>query len=210
MDYTQLAQNLGTFLIGSGIIAFVAKSLFQYSLDKGLANHKVLLDRHVEEYKHDLQLLMQQHRIQYSKLHSDRAEVIKDLYQRLVTMQNAMGSYMSPWILSPEQPREERQASAVRAFQDFFNYFDSNQIFFNPSVCALINEMGKLYADAWASFSSYDDKASKDFAAADPDFRKERSEAWKSALATINEKIPPVRQSLELEFRILLGVVKVT
>jgi hypothetical protein len=207
MDYLLLFQNLGSFLIGSGVIGFVAKSLFEHSMDKGLATYKLQLDKQAEAYKHELQLITQQHKIQYSKLHVDRAEVINQLYQKLVAMESAMQSYMSPINLSPQLTREERQKVAGVAAQEFFGYFHKSEIFFDPSICQLIDEMSKQYALAWSEFTSYDDQASRDAAASDAEFRKERIKVFKSAFAILSEKIPPIKQKLEYEFRVLLGVL---
>ncbi len=66
MNWTEVLTNLGIFTVGSisitGLLAFFGKRLFEQ-----------YLQRKLDDYRHELQLTSQEHEIQYTKLHNDRA-----------------------------------------------------------------------------------------------------------------------------------------
>ena len=207
MNWIEVIQNLGAFLIGSGILGYFGKNIFEYYLDRSIDKYRLLLDKERQEYMQQLQLITQKHQIQYSKLHNDRADVIKLLYQKLVTMEQSMRDYMSPIRFGGEYSREQMKELAGKAAQEFFNYFSSNEIFFDKTICTLIGEMHKLYLDAWVEFTIYDDEATREAVTTDRDLRKERAKVWKSTWDKIDMKIPPIKDKLKNQFRDLLGVI---
>ena len=83
MDWIKVFQMIG---ITSGIsiiilfiIGYFAKIIFNS-----------LIERDVENFKAQLQLSITEHRIKFFKLHSDRAETIRELYSRLVDLELLM------------------------------------------------------------------------------------------------------------------------
>jgi len=210
MNWTDFLTNIGIFTVGSititGILAFLAKHVFDHYLQRKLDQHQANLERQSDEHRHRLELIAQEHQIRFSRLHSDRAEVIVTLFKKLVTMDHSMRAYIGPVIgVAPE--KEIRDERAGTAAQDFFEYFSDNEIFFEDSLCETINEMNKLYLDAWHSYNIYDDEGSRQTAQFDRAFRKERTEVFKKAWQTIDEQIPKVRAKLKDELRKLLGVI---
>lgn len=71
MDWLTLIQNLGIFSITGGLIAWLIRRLFQQFFEKDL-----------DKFKVDLLKETVQFRIRYEKLHSERAEVIKEVYKK--------------------------------------------------------------------------------------------------------------------------------
>jgi len=207
MNWLEVTQNLFTVLIGSGVIGFFSKELFKYYLDKSIDKYHLQLNKETESFKHQLQLITQEHQIQYLKLHSDRVEVIKLLYQKLVMLEKAMCSYMARYkLIDSFNNEEEKQKLASESAKDFFDYFHLNEIFFDESICSLIKEMDELYSDAWNKYTFHDTKIAHQIATEDQNYRIERVEDLKNVWDAITKKISPIKKKLENQFRDLLGV----
>ena len=95
MNWIELLQNLGFFSAAVAALTFIAKKLIEKSLDRSL-----------EKYK-----------ITFSKLHNDRAEVIRAIYEKLVLMDNSMRDYMSPLQLGGIS-RDQKKDKAGRRAQE--------------------------------------------------------------------------------------------
>ena len=193
----ELLQNLGYFLIGSGILAFVAKTLFEKYMKNSL-----------EDHKHRLELISQEQQIRYSKLHNDRADVIRALYQKLVEMERSMRFYVFPAHFQGNPSREEKRAKAGMAADDFFNYFYPNEIFFDDSIRDLVNEMNGLYQDVWIHTTTYDKEVAESLAETHHEFNDDAVHTVMKAWETIDTKIPPLKARLKSQLQELLGVTK--
>ena len=195
MNWNELIQNLGIFTIALGILAFLAKSLFTH-----------YMNQKINEHKHKLQLITQEHQIRYSKLHQERAEVIKILYNKLIKMEESMFSYLKPIRLSNNTNRNELQELAYEAAKDFFSYFYENEIFFDDGFCKTINKMNEVYYKSFTDVMLYDDEQSQEIAKSNREFRKERADALKKAWREAEREIPPIKNEMKSHIRTLLGV----
>ena len=207
MDWLDILKNLVVFTVGSGFITYLAKHLFENYLQRKLEDYRSNLDRQSDEYRHRLELISQENQIRFSKLHGDRAEVIVNLFKKLVKMDQSFRAYMGPIIVGGAPDKPTRQETAINAANDFLKFFFDNEIYFDNALCETIKEINQLYLDAWYGYNVYDDEAALRDAQFDKEFRKERSEAFKKAWEIIEKKIPTVKKNLEDQFRKLLGVI---
>ncbi len=187
MNWIDLLTSLGFFTLGSvsivGIIAFFGKRLF-------------------EQY---LQKRFQQYQIQFSKLHNDRADVVRNLYTKLVIMGRDMNAYIFPMQFAGDPPREQKRISAGKSAEEFFDYFYLNGIFFEDPVSALVGEMDKLYRDAWVHISAFDNEAKE--AESDHEGLSDHAlDELTKAVETIESKIPRLKEKLKSQLGDLLGV----
>lgn len=187
MNWIDLLTSLGFFTLGSvsivGIITFFGKRLFDQYLQKRL----------------------QEYQIQFSKLHNDRADVVRDLYAKLVIMERAMRAYMFPMQFRGDPPRAQKRIDAGKSAEIFFDYFYPNSIFFDDSVSLLVGEMAKLYQDAWAHISAYDNEADEAMESHQGLGDKALKDLM-NAVETIETKIPRLKEELKSQLRDLLGV----
>jgi len=213
MNWTELLKNLGAFTIGTasviGIIGYFGRTLFEHYLSEKINSYKSQLERESDNYKHQLQLITQEHQIKFSKLHTDRSEVIRTIYDKLQLMRQTMRDLLVPIRWADGTTEESRQINASKATQEFLDYFHRNEILFEESICTLVNEMDKLYWNAWTSHTTYNAPDMKDIARVDREFGKERADALKEAWDTIDKKVPVIEEALKKEFRALLGVSKI-
>jgi hypothetical protein len=213
MNWIEVLQNLSIFTVGTisivGIIAYFGRTLFEHYLSEKINSYKSQLDRENDNYKHQLQLATQEHQIKFTKLHTDRTDVIRTIYDKLQLMRQTMLSLVVPIRFSDGTTEETRQNIAAKAAQDFLDYFHRNDILFDESICKMVNEVDKLYWEAWTDYTTYNAPGMKSLSTVDPEFRKERAATLKEAWNTIDKKVPVIEEALKKEFRGLLGVSKI-
>ncbi len=182
--------------IVSSIAIFIYQSLFKHWLSKDLEKYKNTLN---EEFKRN--------EIKFSKLHNDRAEILRELYSKLVDLIINAKDLIDVCneciqIYSIEQKKERINAYYI-LYKDFINFTDKNRIFFNKNICSLINKIKKSLL---VRFSEN----------VDIDLGFELKEEYQTNLQyqywaeTLNDIIDldlsKLKNVLEDEFRVLLGI----
>jgi hypothetical protein len=214
-----LAALGGVTVIGV-IIGVLAKLLAKQLLAKDLARHKSELQSDVERLKDELRsdtnqklqthkndldrtaqreiehvrtqlaIMANQQQVIFSEMHKKRAEVIGDIYAKLVKAQTAIDLLRTIGAPDTEKAKEAREA--VKTFTEAF---DQTRIYFTGEICETLltadTAMGvaiDLYATSgmvpWGN-----DKQLK-------------------AMKDMRQQTAVAREKLEREFRIILGVVK--
>jgi hypothetical protein len=143
------------------------------------------------------------YQIRFSKLHSDRADVIRELYSKLVNMEKSLRSYMNRVQYKNAPSEKEQQEMAAKDTGNFITFFDENRIFFDTNVCDLIEKIYEECRKAWIDFHIYSDVTHLPQV-----IQSKKAELQLDAYNSIKEKFPELRKKLEDEFRKLLGVEK--
>lgn len=152
------------------------------------------------------------HAVEFSALHAKRAELIAELYKRLVALyrdirdldnefwdrksraegyaEAAAGS-TEPQDPKPgihtRSPEEEQKARSLQlASREFLAFYSEKRIYFSKAVCNLIDSF--IMLTGWTAGQLFVNPSSKEF--------------W----VMIGQRIPQLQASLEKEFRVLLGV----
>lgn len=167
----------------------------QADLNLQLETHKARLLQELEGWKLGYQKALDQNRVQFSRLHADRADAIRELYKRLVVVEHAVGVFVAPLRIEGSNG-DRRHEEVFKAFNEFSVFFVHNRIFFTESDCDLIE---KLRMVALEVFVVYDGARME----SDPDGRRDRFKAYQ----TMAEKFEPLRKQLEGEFRATMGLV---
>ncbi|RKR08194.1 hypothetical protein C8C83_5429 [Flavobacterium sp. 90] len=174
---------------------------FKQNLSSEAQNHKLELDKNLESHKSLLSQASQENQIRFSKLHSDRAEIVKNLYSKLVTMEKSMNSFMAPFQAAGDIPLEEKRRIAANDGNDFSDYFDSNEIFFNENTCSIINSINENFEKAFNEFTA--------ISPGQPNAQNEILRMHKSMNAyydILNKKVVELKSKLKADFRDTLGV----
>ncbi|RHW05876.1 hypothetical protein [Bacillus cereus] len=178
------------------------------------AEFKVLTDRQVEEHKSELKKINDKYQIKFSKLHADRAGIIKDLYSKLVTLesnvkkflgQNGSNDLTIPRLRKPEETAEifERVRVSTR---DLLDCYMQNRIYFPEEVCELFEDMINGIPTIAVEFLPYmpiNGVQEQDISA------EEMEKADNIVVEFIYVEMPKIKRALESEFRKLLGVIEV-
>jgi hypothetical protein len=206
-EYT---DNIFQFIIGSGLIVW----LFQKTIDSFLTKrfesyknelniksieHKLELDKDLKEYESKLNLFINKS----NHLHLRRLDILSELYQKLVLLNRKMVEMTRLLkLVSPGEDAEisekERIKSAGMAYNDFSDYFDKNKIYFSKDLCVLIQ---KLQEEFWSSFHDYTFPINFGLPSSEMTYKLVRDAANK-----IDKDVPKILETIEMEFRKLIGV----
>ncbi len=172
MNWIQLLENLGVFSVGIATMGFVAKGVFNHSLD--LLNKKKV--------------------IKFSKLHDRRAEVIEELYSKLVDLEPKAEKYSITW-----DGKKDREAF-LNATLTFVDFSQKKRIFFKGSTYKILDEIESEYMNFLSNMKTLH---RKEFSEED---NKERDRSIDEVGKIIRNKIPLLKEKLEKEFRKMLGI----
>ncbi|MCU5129350.1 hypothetical protein OCA18_12855 [Bacillus cereus] len=214
--------TLGTATI-TGIVGYIFKTVFTHMLNKETELHKsilnqqtehykLILNQQTEQYKAELQRMNNKHNITFSKLHEDRAETIKKLYSKLITLQ--LNTYK---LLGPRGMVEQsidksidktRMLELVNKVSDESSELHEdhkvNRIYFSEEICDLIDNVTIHIQQAtlYLRFMLDDNREESE------EFMLDQENRERMIVDSILNEIPRLREALELEFRKLLGVIE--
>jgi hypothetical protein len=205
MDINSLAQNILTFMIGtvsvSAVIIAVSKRVFDRWLQTRVIKYDYELKFKIEEYKLEKEKIAEESKIRFSKLHSERAEIIKELYKKLVRMHDFLIVYFDEYNTNNTDSNKFLTMESLmdEATTDFLNFSNDNRIYFDTKLASTIKQI-------------------EDIVVLKLDIRKYKvsvTENNKTKLSDsesrfinqlIHEEIPCLKELLEQEFRKILGV----
>jgi hypothetical protein len=188
-------------------LAWLARSFGSQLLAKDIEKFKSSLaaasTEATERLKHELQLVAHEHQVRFSKLHERRAEVIASLYALLVEAQWAGQSFVAVFEYAGEPPKEQKYATAMNKFAEFFRAFDKSRIYLPELVCTQLDEFLREMRNRVIRFGVYvqvDGHAPEHVA-------KEKYEVWTSSSEYFENQLPAARKALEAELRGMLSGV---
>jgi|SRR5690606_141588 len=201
MNWTEIFKAIGIVGIVSGLLVWLLKQLGQHFIDKRFKAYELELQSKSDDYKHELNISFNK----ASKLHDRRLEKIEDLYKCVVKLDSAMQVMTAKWkIVSGDNKKDEedennRIQNAGDCYNEFFDFYNANRIFFSEETCTILD---KLKTDYYDSFWDY--TAKKRFGYTD---FKLNWELASKASDKVKKEIPPVLRQLENDFRTLIGVI---
>lgn len=178
-----------------------------------LERHKANLELESKRCQSELELKLNQFNIQFSKLHQDRAEVIKDAHAKLVELHSAMCDYTA--LVRSNRVGEDRERSkqlqlerANNALIEFNDCIILNSIFFEKSLFDKLNHIRSQYADKGWHYNFYKEMMRDEGSSLDRNTYKQYLEQTIEISKSFLADFPLLIEELEDEFRKLLGVVK--
>jgi len=186
MEITEIFKFWGL----GGVIAFATVWLIREIF-------KQILSKDVEKFKNDLELKSIEFKIKYEKLHTERAEVIKEIYKKISKTFQSMHSYVNIAQWSGEPNQEQKAKNAAEMANDLVSYYEENKIFFEEEVDFEIDKLMKEFKEVWLTYS-----LSKSLKPHSDESMKEWDKAWKK----INEDVPNVKKIIENKFRKIIGI----
>lgn len=211
---TMLVASAVTSTVLSGALIWLTKSWIAERLrnaikneyDQKLETHKAQLkaqaDVELEKLKAQLSIQAAEHQVRFSKLHDKRAEVIAELYARLVQAYWDASSFSSlaEWVGEPD--KKEKYAIAMNSMAAFYQFFDKARIYLPERVCSLLENAVHEMREKVTGFGVYVHYK-------DADLPQEallvKNDAWKAAWEFFRTQVPAARAALESELRSILG-----
>lgn len=181
-----------------GVALYFFKKIFNNYFDKKIEIYKAELNQNLLEYQ-----------IKFSKLHEVRAEIIRELYSKLVTAEIALKTFMNPIRFGKvtEEGELKLEADAREKWQTFINFFSVNEVIFTQNTCTKIEEMVQLAFKIWGQI-----EMSKMYALNvqdnpdNPDHRMELQQKRIEIRKMLTNNFPEVEKLLKEEFRNIIGV----
>ena len=190
--------------VGGGVAATILflwfKNRVKYEYQKRLEETKSKLNGELEGLRAGYQKILDENQIRFSQLHSDRADAIKTLYQKIADMEAAIGAVVAPLQHGGVDTQTEQKKAAAEAAEELRTYFSRNRIFFSRGDCDLIEKLQETAQKSFIDYTTYDgvqDMENKD--------RIKQRQSMYDAWNTMQTDFQDVRKSLEAEFQRTLG-----
>ncbi len=189
MNWLELLQNLGIF----AIISYFIKSLI-----------KVYLDRDIEKFKTNLEKEAIAFRIKYEKLHLERAEIIKEIYKKIVRIRDSAEAYMRNTLNESytKEKENEIKGKLENELNSLISYYKDNKFFFQERLAQNIDIFIKLVSSSITEF--YYSRYNPNNKTGEGSTRE-----WGEvldALKNIGEEAFKIILLLEEEFRKIIGI----
>jgi len=228
MDWGFIVQTLGGAAILVAAAAWLFRSLIGQFLSKDLERFKSDLksqnEREIESLKSDLKIEAEKKTLQFSTLHSKRAEIMADLYEKLFdTLTLIQGlrfeyeyreiredldrkyrrGHRAEWQIEPGidtlLPEEEQKIEALRtSMNELFLFYKKHLIYFPSEICEEIDRFLTLSSYTRSNYQNIALKDAEDNLLVNPVVK----EMWDKAY----DATPKILQTLETKFRGILGV----
>ena len=206
-----ILTSIGSTGILLTLVVLLIRSIIKHLLNKDITVFKNKLQENskqqVAEFKHNLEKSALEHRIRFSKLHEERAVVIKEIYTRYIDFELSMKKFVAVFETNDGPTKEELKKEVISTGNKFFDYLKDKRIFFAKKTCSLIDEIEDFQKEKWTQFehgrvykSSSDETAGQ---------QQERINKWFKIDEAIRTTGKELKSNLENKFRIILGVKEV-
>ena len=190
------------------VLGFLARSLFSQLLAKDLKQFETKLSQAsaaaAEELKHRLSLVAHEHNVRFSRLHEKQAQVLEDIYAKLLDFEDASAAMTLANNETPEHLLEFALRRAEDAGRELAQYIRKHELYLPAEVSSqlqnLLDRVTSLLSSC--SFNLLSKKLAND---GRPDLFPETKEAWVSVHRYLEHEAPEVRRALETDFRKRLG-----
>ena len=137
---------IGKVIFNKGVDAYIES--YRANLNKDIESHKNELLMETEKFKTDLSKMTFEHQIKFSKLHEERAMVIKEISSRIYNLHKDLAHLTSIFQGGGWVDDTGRDEKAIKSFEEFKDFFEINQIYLEDSICfkvqALISDSLKI------------------------------------------------------------------
>ena len=203
-------KELLAFISGSTIIiaavAWLTKSIITHFLSKDVENFKIKIkaetDRNIEELKSALKMTALEHEVRFRRLHEKRAEVIAEIYKKMIDAHFATSSFVARGEYENEPNKKEKFKILEEKISEFLEYYGKFKIYLNTDLCEGIEKFAQELRGPALTLNMFINNPDEGT------LGKIKQESWTEAWIKVNDTIvPQARRELEQEFRKLLGVV---
>jgi hypothetical protein len=219
-------QIIKFFLSASGITAgliFIAKFAiakfgevqilkYKQSLENDTEDFKNKLNFETEKFKQELNKATIEHQIKYAKLYEERGHIIKQTYNLLYELENALANLTS-MFQGPEWTKDaERDKQTTQAITELKTQLEQNRIFFSADLCnkieAILTDAHQITVDIYAAKKDqeYNDYSNKTGQFRTTEELLQPTQTWRQLDQKVQKEIKAARLNMAQEFRILIGV----
>lgn len=177
---TLIISSIGGSAALFAVVAWLARALIKHFFERDLVSFKLNLEK-----------VSFEHQIRFSKLHEIRAQIIADLYGRLYEFHWAVCTFLKDFHKAiPDTQRVQALDDKSYEFKDFY---DKHRIYFTENICSKIDEIVNALYSSYVPLDRNNKQWKRD---------------WIECAKIVQVKYPAIRESLESDFRIILGVTE--
>jgi len=195
IDWTNIfGISVAGATVGS-IVIYIGKLVLNKSSELILANHK-----------NKLELSKIEHQVRFSKLHTDRGESIKSIYQNLYEIERRL-KHMTSSAQGPEwKENRERETESEKQFAETLIHFEKSRIYLSEELCEKIGETFDLCKEIIIDMHSAKDEATWEKQGDYVQDGKRSIDYWRNARKKAEKDVVSSRLELAKVFREIIGV----
>lgn len=134
----------------------------------------------------------------FSKLHEIRAQIIADLYGRLCEFHWAVCAFLRDFHKANHDAQRFQELDDKSYY--FKDFFDKHRIYFTENICSKIDALVKSFYSAYVPLDAIVPGTDRNDKQVKPE--------WNKCAKIVKEKCPEIIESLERDFRKILGVTE--
>jgi hypothetical protein len=124
IEWTDIAKTLGSTAIICAAIIYVAKTFWSQVLSRYLEGFTAKLENRntveIERLRTELKRVAFEHETRYAKLHEQRAEILEELFKRLVRANEAFVARFRAGHFAGEPSIEDQTIAAAKLLMNFW------------------------------------------------------------------------------------------
>ena len=186
------------------LLGYLGRTAIQHWLDKDLDVHKAKLKlaelESTERLKTALQVTTLEHQVRFTRLHEQRAEVIRHVYEMLVELLWASGAATSVVRLNNGTTPEQDMIEADKRRVDLYRYFMTNRIYLPADACASLDALIEQTRRILISVDTY--QSVNEYAPAG--VLKDKRDVMLKAFQFFSDEVHKPMCELEHAFRVML------
>ncbi len=148
-------------------------------------------------------IFFERDKFRFEKLHEKRALVIEQLYIRIVKVEQAFVSLLKPFQGVGELFEDEKRKVAAESFNELANYLIEHRVYFDER---LAQDLERLIDKFLKIFNDYDFSRTLRQYKEDKESYRKSFEVSRGAWDELSRDFPIIRQSIEKEFRKIIGI----
>lgn len=210
-DWQDLLTTLGItsiwLIVILIIVGFISKIAIEKFFDSRLEKAKNELETKLESYKAELERIKKENEIKFNRLHTERANALKELWTHLRLYKNSTFVLLD-MLESNDDRRQEQMKYLVNNYVNFVSSYEDNVILFSLETCDVIDEFRaqKERIDQ----KVYDYLNNEEIIALKNNNEEERKKYLDTLQEVRNEAegtIIPILMRVIAEFREIMGVI---
>ncbi len=191
------------FVGGSAVLLAIAgwliRTIIQHFMTKDIEQYKFDIRRQgeieLEKLKAALNIEAVTHEIRFSKLHNRRAEIIDELFKKIVAFDASATVLMVEFDMDDPEELREKADKFIDIYYDFHQYAEQNEIYFSEELCKLI---AGLHSEAFNQAICVTYKT-------EPYSIDDLKKAFIEERPGIQSRTEQIKRQIKEEFRELLG-----
>jgi len=160
----------------------------------------------LKSHKKNLEKIAYEQNTRFQYLHSERAEVIKKLYNLLVDLDGSLHSALRTFQAVGELSLVDKVNIIGDNYNSFREYYLPNKIYFDNDLCQIIEGIIETAKGVFFDITTYEVDTSGLNERYHGSILRERHEFWEKARKIHEYEISSLKVKLEEEFRKILGI----